>query len=358
MAEQLKNMYTEEFVKNLAVELNKADQKFESSKFIKSILNGDWHNRELKARTIHISEQMNAFLPYAYKEQMNILALVAPKFVGFTAMIFPTFIELYGLDDFETSLIYIENFTQYSSSEFAIRPYLDKKPETIKTLYNWSKSNNYHVRRLASEGCRPLLPWAMKLHQYVKDPTPILPILEELRNDPEDYVYRSVANNLNDISKNHPDLVLELCSKWINETKTTKWVAKHALRTLLKKGNQRAMLLFGFGSIKSIKPETFQLDDIQIKVGDFTQLKVGIKNTGPTSKFRLEYAIGYLKKNGAHNEKVFQLRETEVKNGESLTFSKKLDFKDLSTRKHYKGDHYVILKVNGNPVKRAEFVLE
>ncbi len=357
MAEPLKNMYNPDFVQNLSTALQNVDEKFQQKAFTKSVLNSEWNDLELKSRTLHISTQMEAYLQYDYKEQIDVLRKVAPHFSGFTATIFPTFVEIFGLTYVETSLHALEEFTQYSTSEFAIRPFLANDPNLIQVMYKWSKSPNFHVRRLASEGCRPLLPWAMKLHNYVADPTPLIPILETLKNDPEDYVYRSVANNLNDISKNHPDLVLNLCKKWIKESKTTQWVAKHALRTLLKKGNQSAMALFDFGSIKAIKTNTFRVLDKQIKIGNASKLEIGIANKGALAKFRLEYAVRYLKNNGSHNEKVFQLRETKVATGETLEFTKKVDFKDLSTRKHYAGLHYFILKVNGIPVERIEFEL-
>ncbi|NOQ74415.1 MAG: hypothetical protein GQ574_20565 [Crocinitomix sp.] len=355
--EPLKNMYNIDFVENLATELHKIDPKFKHSNFVKAVLDSTWTELELKARTIHISEQMHAFLPYNYAVQIELLKKAAPQFNGFTATIFPTFVELFGLNEVESSLVALEEFTQHSTSEFAIRPFLAANPNLIDIMYKWSKSPNFHVRRLASEGCRPLLPWAMKLHNYVADPSPILPILETLKNDPEDYVYRSVANNLNDISKHHPDLVLEFCAKWINQSDTTRWVAKHALRTLLKKGNQTAMRLFGFGTIKSITTNNFNLLDNQIAIGNASALEIAVTNAGSKAKFRLEYAVGYLKKNGSHNEKVFQLRETAIDKGQSLTFTKKVDFKDLSTRKHYAGNHYIDLKINGIPVERIDFEL-
>lgn len=358
MAELLKNYYNREFVTELADTLNGVDQNFESKKFINAILDKDWENRELKERAAYITAQMHAFLPYSYQKQIEILGQAAPNFTGFTGIIFPNFIESYGLEDYDTSIKALAEFTPYSTSEFAVRPFLKDRPDTIKFLYKWAEDENYHVRRLASEGCRPLLPWAMKLHQYVDDPAPIIPILEKLKNDPEDYVYRSVANNLNDISKHHPELVLDLAEKWINESDTTRWVCKHALRTLLKKGNQRAMKLFGFGSIKSIKTQKFEIQNTEIKIGDLTHLDIAVKNTGKKAKFRFEYVIGYLKKNGKHSEKVFQLRESTVNENQLLEFTKKAEFKDLSTRKHYPGQHYAQLKINGNVVEERSFVLK
>ena len=357
MAEPLKNAYNNDFVKRLASQFKKEVSSINEKQFIKTVLDTNWKNKELKDRTEHIADVMISFLPFDYKKQTAILIKIAPHFSGFTATIFPTVISKIGLADREISLFALEELTKYSTSEFAIRPFLKEWPDTIEKMYEWSNSDNFHVRRLASEGCRPLLPWAMKLHQYVNDPSPILPILENLRNDSEDYVYRSVANNLNDISKNHPDLVLKICKKWINESKTTKWVVKHALRTLLKQGNKTAMQLFGFGSIQSIEIIKFEIANNTIEIGNSTLLNITITNTGATKKFRLEYGVSYLKKNGSHNEKVFQLKETEINKGEVLQFTKKIDFKDLTTRKHYKGKQFTTLKINGNNVQTTHFEL-
>lgn len=358
MAEPLKNMYTTGFIKKLADTLKTHAPSFDKEGFQKAVLNADWKEKELKARTNHIAEQMVAFLPYSYPAQIAILKQVAPHFNGFAGTIFPTVVELFGQHDFETSLDALESFTTHSTSEFAIRPFLASDPRVIERLYAWSKSENHHVRRLASEGCRPLLPWAMKLHQYVADPSPILPILTTLRNDPEDYVYRSVANNLNDISKNHPDLVLDLCQKWVNESKTTRWVAKHALRTLLKKGNQTAMQLFGFGPIKAMKITQFELAHDTVEIGEATEFLLDTTNTGPKAKFRLEYAVSYLKQNGTYTEKVFQIRENELKKNESIVIIKKVDFKNLTTRNHYPGLHFITLKINGINLQRLEITLK
>ncbi len=300
---------------------------------------------------------MHAALPFSYTEQIALLSKIVSRFTGLTAIVFPNFVEYYGLEDQKTSLKALALFTRYSTAEFAIRPFLAQNPDTIKQLYKWSTHKNMHVRRLASEGCRPLLPWAMKNHQYVKDPSPLLAILKTLRNDPENYVYRSVANNMNDISKHHPDLMLDLAKGWISETETTRWVCKHGLRTLLKKGNQTAMQLFGFGPIDAIQINTFGIASKNISIGNTSELSIILTNNGETAKFRLEYAVGYLKKNGTHNEKVFQLKETLLSEKEQISFKKKVDFKNLSTRRHYPGEHYVYLKVNGIKTSSLDFKL-
>ncbi len=347
MAELLKLQYSNALITEFANKIKEECPAFNQNEFEKAVLDNDWKEKELKARTTHIANNFAAFLPFNYPKQAQILAAASRHFNGFTATVFPTFVEIYGLDDYETSIAALEEMTQYSTAEFAIRPFIVKYPKTMQQLRQWSMHPNYHVRRLASEGCRPLLPWAMKLTDFVKDPSAIIPILTNLKNDPEDYVYRSVANNLNDISKHHPDLVLNLCKEWINESDTTTWVCKHALRTLLKKGNQKAMRLFGFGKIDAIKVNTFKLDSNTIPLGGFTTFLLDVINTGKKGLFRLEYSIEYLKKNGTHNEKVFQIKEAEIQPNESINLEKKLIFKELTTRKHYPGKHFINLKING-----------
>ena len=307
----------------------------------------------------HITQEINNHLPFEYKEQINIIDKIVIQFNGLTAIIFPNFIEKYGIDDYETSIKAIELYTQFSTSEFAIRPFIIKYPtKTMAKMLDWSIHKSHHTRRLASEGCRPLLPWAMKLQNMVEDPSLIIPILENLKDDQEDYVYRSVANNLNDISKNQPDLVISLCKKWNKEASVnTPWLIKHALRTLLKKGNLEAMKMFGFGDVTGIKINQLIIDKPLIKIGESTYFNLNITNHSKTAKYRLEYTIMYFKKNGKRNPKVFQLRETQIGVNESIDIKKKLTFTDFSTRKHYAGEHFLILKVNGIEMKTIGFDL-
>jgi len=358
MADLLKNLYSKEFVNELSSALKNSTPLFDHKKFDKAVFDKNWANRELKDRMHHITEMISICYDANYLDQLKTLSKIAPNFKGFPAVVFPNFVEKYGQTHHEKSLEALAHFTKFSTSEFAIRPFLKSKPDTIEMLYSWSKDKNFHVRRLSSEGCRPLLPWAMKLEQYVKDPLPIIPILVRLKNDKEDYVYRSVANNLNDISKNHPALVLDLAEKWIGQTNTTDRVLKHALRTLLKKGNQSSMKLFGFGSTSEINVNLFSAEKSDLKIGDSTRLFFSCLNIGKSAKFRFEYEVSYLKKNNSYNKKVFQISEKELAKKQSDNFSKKIDFKNLSTRKHYSGLHYVTLKINGVLKNRIEINLK
>jgi 3-methyladenine DNA glycosylase AlkC len=357
MPELLKNYFSKKFVEQLSEDLRSKTKQFNKAQFLKHVLNADWENRELKDRMHCVAREIGNNLELDYTRQLSVLYQIAPNYNGLTGMVFPDFVEIYGQEDETRSMEALKFFTPFSTSEFAIRPFLKNNPALIKTLYSWSNDKNHHVRRLSSEGCRPLLPWAMKLDMYVKDPQPLLPILDKLKNDREDYVYRSVANNLNDISKHHPKLVLDLGKKWKGHSKTTDWVLKHGLRTLLKKGEPQALNLFGFNSVTAIQTELFQLAQKKIKIGNSSTLEIRLKNSAKKNKLRLEYVVSYLKKNGTHNDKVFQISEKEFEANQLISISKKLDFKNLSTRTHHAGKHVVSLKVNGVERARIEFLL-
>jgi 3-methyladenine DNA glycosylase AlkC len=209
MAEPLKNIFfTETTINKFADEIRKVYSKFDKKQFIKKVYVEEWKDKELKARMQHITVCMHETLPKDYLEALSILLKIADKITGIEGMCLPDFVENYGLAQWDTSLDALKEFTKYSSSEFAIRPFIVKdKAKAMKYMLGLSTDDNEHVRRFSSEGCRPRLPWAMALPELKKDPKPILPILENLKNDSSEYVRKSVANNLNDISKDHPELV-------------------------------------------------------------------------------------------------------------------------------------------------------
>lgn len=164
----------------------------------------------------------------------------------------------------------MEEFTKSSSSEFVIRHFINNYPNTMNKMLEWSKSSNYHVRRLSSEGCRPRLPWAIGLPIFQRDPSLIIPILDNLKLDSEMYVRKSVANNINDISKDNPDIVIDLCKKWLKEYENNEnlwWIVKHGLRTLLKQGNKEALNIFGYESFDTYVVNNFIFDK-KVKLGD------------------------------------------------------------------------------------------
>jgi 3-methyladenine DNA glycosylase AlkC len=356
----LKDEYNKIYVEKLAREVGKIEPAFKLESFVKAIINKNWEEKELKERIRFITNSLNDYLPFNYKKQVDILLKVAPNFGGLQGMVFPDFVQVYGLKDFQTSIDTLAIFTQYSTSEFAIRPFIEKYPKkTIEQLIQWSIHENHHVRRLASEGSRPKLPWASPLREFIKDPTPVLPILENLKNDDSEYVRKSVANHLNDISKTQPELVLTIAKEWIGQTKNTDWIVKHGLRTLLKKGDKRALAIFKLDDASGLKIKELSLKKDSIKIGDDLFFSFDINNeTNQERSIRLEYKIAYVKANGTSSKKVFQISEFTLGKKESKDFTRKQRFTDFTTRKHYPGIHEVFIVVNGEEKCKNSFTLK
>jgi len=198
----------------------------------------------------------------------------------------------------------------------------------------------------------------MALPDLKKDPNPILPILEKLKADETDYVRRSVANNLNDIAKDNPAITLELAEKWYGKSKNLDWVVKHACRSLLKQGNTRALILFGFQEPSAIRVSKLGVDRNSVNIGEEFTFEFELNNTSKDqSKLRLEYIIDFVKKSGKTSPKVFQITENTYVPGVHQ-FAKKQSFKDLTTRKHYPGLHCLRIVVNGAEKASISFQLK
>jgi 3-methyladenine DNA glycosylase AlkC len=359
MPEKLKDLFfTASSIGQLGKTIKQAYPAFDQEKFTALVFDADWGDKELKQRMRHVTRCLHETLPKEYPEALALLLEIAPSSGGFDAMVLPDYVECYGLDDWDRSLPALAFFTRFASSELAIRPFIVQDPErAMEYLYVWAEDDNHHVRRLASEGCRPQLPWAMALPMFKEDPSPILPVLEKLKADESEYVRKSVANNLNAISKEHPELVLDICERWYGQDDRTDWIVKHACRTMLKAGNRRAMLLFGFADPTNISVENLTLESETPAIGDelpFTfDLQVG---TEEPSKVRLKYAVHYARAKGKVSRKVFQIREDTFEPG-THSISRKLSLVDQSTRKHYPGDHEISIFVNGIEKAKATFQL-
>ncbi len=357
---QLKNMYNKETVLEFANRIKSGFPEFDVQNFTDSVIDSNWENLELKERMHHITVKMHEFIPKSYLESIELLLHVSEGMSGFEAMVLPDFVETYGLADYNISIKALEVFTKLCSSEFAIRQFILKYPnETMEQMLAWSECPNFHVRRLASEGCRPRLPWAVALPEFKKNPAPILPILENLKDDPEEYVRRSVANNLNDISKDNPDLVLDIAEKWFGANRNRDKIIKHALRTLLKSGNVRALRLFGFEDPAVFKLIDFKLDKENITLGDSVNMHFAIKNTSDKStKLRAEYSIEFSKAKGKTSTKVFQIVEKVLKAGEEYSATRKFTFKHYTTRKLYPGVQKFTIILNGLPFAEKSLQLD
>ena len=244
MSELIKDLYSEAFYERFSSVLKQTIPSANKDEFKNLIFIDAFESYELKERLSHTTKVLKYFLPDEFKSATQSIkeliqnlnsANMTEQSMEF--MFIPEYIETYGINDYENSVKAFEFITQFTSCEFAVRPFLKKYPkEMLSQMISWSKHENNKVRRLASEGSRPRLPWAMALPSYKNDPSPILPILENLKEDSCDVVRRSVANNLNDIAKDNPDTVIRISKQWKGKTKETDALIKHACRTLLKQG--------------------------------------------------------------------------------------------------------------------------
>lgn len=363
MAELLKNKYNYQSIKELATNIKTAYREFNHDIFINDVLDDTWNNLELKARMRKITLTLGKHLPANYQQALNIidksLDNYPPGFNHFTLMYFPDFVEIYGQDanNWELSMRALAKYTQSSTSEFAVRPFLiNHEKQMMEQMLIWAQDSNEHIRRLATEGCRPQLPWGQALISFKQNPLPVLKILEQLKADPSLYVRKSVANNLNDISKTHPELVIKIAQEWYGNNANTDWIVKHGCRTLLKKGNQEVMSIFGFNNSDAITINDFVLDTPFVSIGQDITFSFNLE-TKEKQKIRLEYGIDYVRTNGKRNRKVFQISETYLEKNIKKSYTKKHSFKEVRTRKHYLGTHSLTLIVNGKEWNTLNFDL-
>lgn len=366
MAELFKNIYNHKFFNELTNTIHQIIPDFDTSSFLNIVFDAEWENRELKQRMRHISIVLKEHLSESYTKNVNSIVEIIQQLQknGFKEdslefMFFPDFIEVYGLEDYNCSIIAFEQITQFTSCEFAVRPFIIKyeKEMTIQ-MHVWSMHKHPMVRRLSTEGCRPRLPWAMAIPALKKNPSPIIPILENLKNDKSESVRRSVANNLNDISKDNPNVVINLVKKWQGKTKETDWLLKHACRTLLKQGNSEVMELFGFSSIDEIKISNFQILTPNVKTGGSLGFRFNLINTSKLKlKIRLEYGLYYQKANGTLSKKVFKISEKEYPANSTREIIRKQSFKIITTRKYHLGLHQISIIINGNEFEKLGFDL-
>jgi 3-methyladenine DNA glycosylase AlkC len=358
VAERLKDrFFTPQSIDAFAAVVKKHAPSFDDVAFVNALNDDSFQGLELMQMARRATERLRTLLPDSYAEAVAILSEIAPEAKGMEAFCMPTFVELYGLEDWDTSLPAMTLITRYASCEFAVRPFiLSDPPRAMAYLEGLTGDPHPNVRRFASEGCRPRLPWGVSLPLFKKDPAPILPILERLKDDESEFVQRSVANNLNDISKDHPDLVLDICGRWQGSSEAADWIIKRACRTMLKDGDRRAMTLFGFGDPTNLHVEHLEVDRRRVTIGDDVQLSFTLTvEGGKPSKVRLEYVVWYVKARGTTSRKVFQIREAVLDPGRH-ELARKLSFVDRSTRKHYPGSHRIVVVANG--VEKAETSIE
>jgi len=314
----------------------------------------------------HTTIVLHAFMPSDFKKAVGILGKLIQQLKksgtesdGLAYIFLPDYIELYGIDDLETSVRALEEITQFVSCEFAVRPFIIRYGnEMMNQMKTWSLHKNYKVRRLASEGSRPRLPWAMAIPELKKDPSPILPILENLKNDPSDWVRRSVANNINDIAKDHPDIMIDLARRWKGAGKETDAIIKHGSRGLLKKGHTQILKHYNLRS-ENIRVSAFKIETPGIKIGEQLAFSLTVSNLDRKKQtVRLEYGLYYKKSNGELTRKVFKISERDYEPGVKVNIQRKQSFRKITTRVFYPGKHRLSIIVNGEEKLIRDFLLK
>ncbi|GEK33615.1 DNA alkylation repair protein [Kurthia sibirica] len=348
MAEPLANLYSPAFFESFTATLIEEYPMFDQDAFLTAIYDEQWSKRSLKERMRHITLSLKPLLPTDYSQSITLLKAIAPKCRGLEYLFFSDFVEVYGQEDWATSMDAFEHFTVSSSAEFAVRPFIERQPQKMMAqMLQWSESDNEHIRRLASEGCRPRLPWGKTLVAFKEDPSPILPILDRLKDDVAVYVQKSVANNLNDISKDHPELIKKIATDWYGHSKRTDWIIKHGCRGLLRNSHAEVFALFGFVATPAVTIADFQIAHHTLAIGATLPFSFTIVPTSPIKqKLRIEFAIDYMKANGKTSRKLFKISDFTFA-GTARTYTRNHSFQNRTTRKHYVGAHQVAIIING-----------
>lgn len=369
MAEPLRTYFNVDVARTVARQIAAVWPPFEADAFVADVLNG-FEELGLMERGRHIAQKLRHHLPADYREAIGILLRSCGErpartdgdggMSSFLYLPHVCFVAEYGLDHFDASMQAQHALTQRFTAEFSIRPFIERYPErTLAVLREWAADPDAHVRRLVSEGTRPRLPWAGRLRELQRDPRPVLELLELLRDDPHEMVRRSVANNLNDIGKDHPDLLVQVASRWLEDAPAERRrLVTHALRSLVKQGHAGALALLGAGTEAAVALESVRITPARTSIGGKVAITLGIRSTSDEAqRIVADLRVHYVKANGSTSPKVFKLRTADVGPGEVLACRKQVSLRDMSTRRHYPGEHRVELLLNGRAIALGAFTL-
>lgn len=370
MPEPFKNAFNKNLISTMADAIQQVWPAFNKTDFISMSLK-DLETLELKQRSQQITAALTKALPSDFEQAARILvdSLNAhydqdgsnsqPGMAGWGVMPIADYIGQQGLEHFELGMDALKDITKHFSSEFGIRYFILHGPEwALSIMTTWTSSPDHHIRRLVSEGTRPRLPWAMQLPVFIENPQPLIPLLEALKDDGEEYVRRSVANNLNDIAKDHPDLVADIAEQWLIDASTErKKLVKHACRTLLKSGHPKVLRIFGYGQ-PLLKGISIEMHTPEVRLGASVEFTLCLGSASKQNQpLMIDYIVHHQKSNGQTSPKVFKWKTVTLKKGGQLVATKKHTIKRITTRKYYSGKHSIEIMVNGVSVGKDEFIL-
>lgn len=360
-------LFNPEKVQYLATQLKTAYPNFQTAAFKEDVLQA-FPKLELKERIAHMAVCLKEYLPEDYLEALSIIEKALPKeldpsktdddFGDFIIAPLSLYIASYGCEApyLKTSLAALKETTKRFSAEFAIRFFINKFPnESLAFLHDCAKDPHYHVRRLATEGSRPKLPWAQKLNINYTEP---LSLLELLYTDKTRFVTRSVANHLNDIAKLEPELVISTLKRWQSKRKDAEmqFITKHALRTLIKQGHKDALRLVGFGEAAKVNIIEFKPTTDTVKLGEALEFSLKLESLAQQNLL-IDYIMTYSSPTHKKSQKVFKLKQLSLNNKEQLHLNKKHPMRLMTTKRLYAGSHSISLQINGEPQAAFSFEL-
>ncbi|GHB49535.1 hypothetical protein GCM10007094_43480 [Pseudovibrio japonicus] len=374
MAEPFKELFNQAAIERMASALAEVHSGFDAAGFIVDAMDG-LSDLELKERSFHLARCLRRHLPEDYSVALRIMlaTLSAPLAMddeplwdsrssglsGFITMPFTDYVLLYGLEDFELSMSAMKEMTCRFSAEFAIRPFIERyEAEAMTLLTEWAEDESAHVRRLVSEGTRPRLPWGLRLKGFIEAPEKCLPLLEKLKDDETEYVRRSVANHLNDISKDHPDLVAEVCGRWLEKPSVqTERLVRHALRSNVKAAHLPSLAVLGYDP-EHVKVVSGTLRDNRVEFGSKLGFSVEIENSSDkATSYMLDFILYHRKANGKLAPKVFKLKRGTLKAGQTLSVVGQHNIRPITTRRYYEGEHRLAVLLNGVETPLGSFEL-
>jgi len=373
LASRLKDQFGASAPRAIAAMIRAVHAPFPHDDFLADALAG-YAPLSLTGRGFHIAAALRKHLPQEYPRAVRILVDSATQphdhaasggMASFLYMPHLFFISRHGLDHFDESMRAQHALTQLFTAEFSIRAFLEKHPErTLALLREWTRDPSEHVRRLVSEGTRPRLPWAPRLRAFQKDPRPVLELLELLKDDPALYVRRSVANNLNDIGKDHPALLVATAKRWLKSAPgperpnpERQWIVNHALRSAVKRADAGALGALGYAGKAQVAVRKVIIEPARPRIGGSVTIGFTLTNTArKAQRVMADLVVHFVKARGT-GRKTFKLKALKLAPGASVSLSKKIALTQLTTRKHYPGRHRVEALLNGGARKLGEFDL-
>jgi len=374
VAEPFKNLVSPALVRAAVGPLQRAWPAFDGERFA-ALATAGLEALELKARAMQVCDALEATLPADFGAAADVIeAALAPpsESVDLAApgaladglrgwILWPVgeYIARRGQEDPERALAALHAITQRFTAEFAIRPFIVRHPQRVfATLQRWASDPSPQVRRLVSEGSRPRLPWGLRLQALVLDPSPTLPLLAALQDDPSEDVRRSVANHLNDIAKDHPDLVV----RWLQQhlpgaSPARRALLRHASRTLIKQGHPGAMKAWGLGAAWRGEA-VLELTPRRVRLGGELNLTLHLRSThARPQRLAVDYAVHHVKADGSRTPKVFKGWQIELPPHGTTTCAKRHSLRPVTTRRYHGGEHALSVQINGRTVAEANFTL-